>query len=175
VKNSLKQEIFSRKKQNLLQKGQYYFVQYIKQFWAICDNCPFARWRRFTTATRMLQGFAFLCKLGLLLFNPRRISKFKYERKNEKYSGRSGKMTPSCKWPIPDYFRCTKTNEEIRPLPTVYEEPSKHLTVFSSETVNIKKLANLTANTRNYGQITLNPIQTLVTDCIGHLQKSKQP
>ena len=36
------------------------------------------------------------------------------------------------------------------------EEPSKHLTVFPSETVNIKKLANLTANTKNYGQITLN-------------------
>ena len=32
----------------------------------------------------------------------------------------------------------------------------KHLTVFSSETVNIKKLANLTANTKNYRQITLN-------------------
>ena len=32
---SLKPEIFSRKKQNLLQKGQYYFVQYIKEFWAI--------------------------------------------------------------------------------------------------------------------------------------------
>ena len=35
------------------------------------------------------------------------------------------------------------------------KEPSKHLTVLSSETVNIKKLANLTANTKNYGQTTL--------------------
>ena len=36
------------------------------------------------------------------------------------------------------------------------EEPSKHKTVLvSSETVNIKKLANLTANTKNHGQITL--------------------
>ena len=36
------------------------------------------------------------------------------------------------------------------------EEPSKHLTVISSEKVNrVKKLANLTANTKNYGQITL--------------------
>ena len=33
---------------------------------------------------------------------------------------------------------------------------SKHLTVFYPETVNIKKLANLTANTKNYRQITLN-------------------
>ena len=36
------------------------------------------------------------------------------------------------------------------------EGPSKHLTLFSSETENIKKLANLTANTKYYGQITLN-------------------
>ena len=36
------------------------------------------------------------------------------------------------------------------------EKPSKHLTVFSPETVNIKKLANLTANTKTYRQITLN-------------------
>ena len=34
-------------------------------------NRPLARWRHFTTTTRILQGFAFLCKLGLLLFNPR--------------------------------------------------------------------------------------------------------
>ena len=33
---------------------------------------------------------------------------------------------------------------------------SKHLTVCSPETVNIEKLANLTANTKNYRQITLN-------------------
>ena len=37
-----------------------------------------------------------------------------------------------------------------------HEKPSKRLTVFSPETVNIKKLANLTANTKNYRQITLN-------------------
>ena len=33
-------------------------------------NRPFAWWRHFTTMTRILQGFAFLCKLGLLLFQP---------------------------------------------------------------------------------------------------------
>ena len=37
----------------------------------------------------------------------------------------------------------------------VHEKPSEHLTVFSPETVNIKQLANLTANTKNYVQITL--------------------
>ena len=41
---------------------------------------------------------------------------------------------------IPEYCRrFPKTNEEVRPLPTMSEEPS--------ETENIKKLANLTANT----------------------------
>ena len=34
-------------------------------------NRPFAWWRHFNTTTRILQGFAFLCKLGLLLFKPR--------------------------------------------------------------------------------------------------------
>ena len=40
-------------------------------------------------------------------------------------------------------------------MPKMSEEPSKHLTVFSSEKVNIKKLANLTTNTKTLGQITL--------------------
>ena len=35
-----------------------------------------------------------------------------------------------------------KTNEEVQPLPKMSEEPAKHLTVFSSETVNIKKFAD---------------------------------
>ena len=65
-----------------------------------CFNRPFARWHQFTTTTRILPGFAFLCKLRLLLLNPNGITKFKYERKNEKDSGGSSKMTPSCKWPI---------------------------------------------------------------------------
>ena len=34
-------------------------------------NRPLTRWRHFTTSTRILQGFALLCKLGLLWFNPR--------------------------------------------------------------------------------------------------------
>ena len=35
------------------------------------------------------------------------------------------------------------------------KNPPKHLTVCSPETFKIKKLANLTANTKNFGQITL--------------------
>ena len=33
-------------------------------------NTSFARWRHFTSITRILRGFAFLCKLGIFLFKP---------------------------------------------------------------------------------------------------------
>ena len=62
-------------------------------------NRPSAWWRHFTTMTRILQGFAFLCKLELLLFK----AHWNYQilnLKRKKNSGRSCKMTPSCKWPI---------------------------------------------------------------------------
>ena len=52
------------------------------------------------TTISILQGFASLCDLALLLFKPHGITKCKYERKNEKDSGRSSKMTSLCKWPI---------------------------------------------------------------------------
>jgi len=52
------------------------------------------------TTISILQGFAFLCDLGLLLFKPHGITKCKYDRKYEKDSGRSSKMTSLCKWPI---------------------------------------------------------------------------
>ena len=38
--------------------------------------------------------------MGFRYLNPAGITEFKYERKNEKDSGRSSKMTPSCLWPI---------------------------------------------------------------------------
>ena len=47
------------------------------------DNETIGRWRHFTTTTRILQGFAFLCKLVLA-----GITKFKYERKNVRDSKR---------------------------------------------------------------------------------------
>ena len=37
---------------------------------------------------------------GVANLNLAGMSKFKYERKSEEYSGRSSKMTPSRKWPI---------------------------------------------------------------------------
>ena len=46
-------------------------------------------------------GFSFFCaNYGFCHLNLAGITKFKYEKKNEKDSGRSSKMTPSCKWPI---------------------------------------------------------------------------
>ena len=44
------------------------------------------------------EGFAFFCKLELFCYlNLTGATKFKYERKSEKNSGRNSKMTPSCK------------------------------------------------------------------------------
>ena len=43
-----------------------------------------------------------------------------------------------------------------------HEKPSKQYTVFSPGKVDIKELANLTTNTKNYGQMRRNPIQTLL-------------
>ena len=42
-----------------------------------------------------LSGFCVLVQISLA-----GITKFEYERKNKKDSGRSSKITPSCKWPI---------------------------------------------------------------------------
>ena len=67
---------------------------------------------------------------------------------------------------IPDYFRrfpkvpedsrrlskISETNEGFRRLPKMSGERSKHSTLFSLETGNVKKLANLTANSENYGK-----------------------
>ena len=57
---------------------------------------------------------------------------------------------------VKDCRRFPKTNEKVQPLSKMSEESFKHLAVFYPETVNIKKLANLTANTTNDGQIILN-------------------
>ena len=50
--------------------------------------------------TGILQSFAFLCKLAVLLLKPLWDYKIKILRKNVKDSGRRGKTTQSCKWPI---------------------------------------------------------------------------
>ena len=51
----------------------------------------------FTATIRVLLSCA---NKGFCYLNLAGITKFKYERRNGKDSGRSSKMTPSCKWPI---------------------------------------------------------------------------
>ena len=47
---------------------------------------------------------------GFCHLNLAGITKFKYEKKNEKDSGRSSKMTASWKWPINSFKRTLFTN-----------------------------------------------------------------
>ena len=68
--------------------------------WSCCEGNLFQPIGHLATTISILQGFAFLCDLALLLFKPHGITKCKYEMKNEKDSGRSSKMTSLCKWPI---------------------------------------------------------------------------
>ena len=56
---------------------------------------PFVLWRQFITTTRIVQGFACLYKLRLLLFKPRWDYQFRCEKENEKDHGQSTKMTPN--------------------------------------------------------------------------------
>ena len=78
-------------------------------------NRPFALWHHFTTTTRILQGFAFLCKLGRLLFKPHWDYNLNMKGKTKRYycSCYSSKITPSCKWPIIEavLLMCTRTFE----------------------------------------------------------------
>ena len=53
------------------------------------------------TSDQNPSGFCFLVQIRAFVYlNLTGISKCKYERKNEKYSGRSSKKAPSCKRPI---------------------------------------------------------------------------
>ena len=45
-------------------------------------------------------GFCFLVQVrAFVILNPHGATKFKYKNKTQKNSGRSSKMTSSCKWP----------------------------------------------------------------------------
>ena len=74
-------------------------------------NRSFVWWRHFITMSRILQGFAFLCKLGLLLFKPH----WGYQIYISKNSGCSSKMTRSCKWPIACAIRRVDDNSCVTP------------------------------------------------------------
>ena len=52
-------------------------------------------------------GFCFLVQITACYLNLTGATKFKYEKKNEKNSGRSSKMRPSCKWPIERFTHVT--------------------------------------------------------------------
>ena len=64
-------------------------------------NRPFARWRHFTSITRILQGFAFLCKLGLFLIqNSLGLSNLTMKEETKWILLLVVKKKSSCKWPI---------------------------------------------------------------------------
>ena len=56
-------------------------------------NRPFARWRHFTTTTRIIFVFPFIFRLD-------NLSNLHKNGKILKDSGRGSRMTSSCKWPI---------------------------------------------------------------------------
>ena len=77
-----------------------------KQFLPVCTMTSFYYYNQILQIllSSANQGFSYLNLAG--------ITKFKYEKKNEKHSGCSSKMTSSCKWPI--ISRCSQNQ---RPSP----------------------------------------------------------
>ena len=109
---------FSRKSPKLpLSKGTH-----------LASNRPFAWWRHFTTRTRILQRFAFLCKLRLLLFKPRWDHQIWIWKEKRKGCGRSSKIAPSCKWPIwitspwRSFITCISGHKLLFPLYTLEKD-----------------------------------------------------
>ena len=74
-------------------------------------------------------------------------------------------------WFYDRFFEVPKRNDNAKRLGDS-RKLSKHLTVFSPQTVNIKRLANLTANNKNYGQMAIitklhsNPVRLLTFSTI---------
>ena len=58
------------------------------------------RWHPLLLRPESFRVFLSCANYGFYHLNLAGITKFKCEKKNEKDSGRSSKMTPSCKWPI---------------------------------------------------------------------------
>ena len=69
-------------------------------------------------------GFCFLVQITAFVINLAGITKFNYEKKNEKDSGHSSKMTPSCKWPIIEIAmllsKTTTEQEQLQALVEIY-------------------------------------------------------
>ena len=69
--------------------------QNFKKQYAICTMTSFYYYDQNPS------GFCFLVLIKAFVYsNLTEITKFKFERKNEKDSGKSTEMTPSGKWPI---------------------------------------------------------------------------
>ena len=66
------------------------------------------------------------------------------------------------------FLRADKNDNGKRPR-AFHEKHSQHLNGISPKTVHIKKLANLTADTKHYGQITLNTDSYLDPLCPLHV------
>ena len=64
------------------------------------DNGPFTRWYHLLLRPESIRVFLSCANYGFCPLNLAGITKFKYDKKNEKDCGRSSKMTPSCNWPI---------------------------------------------------------------------------
>ena len=52
------------------------------KIWRLVNNRTIARWRHFTTTTRILEFVVFLCKLRLLFFNPQRDWQIQITKQN---------------------------------------------------------------------------------------------
>ena len=70
-----------------------------RRFYLILNE-PFARWHHLLLRPESFRVFLSCANYAFCHLNLPGITKFKYEKKNERDSGLSSKMTPSCKWPI---------------------------------------------------------------------------
>ena len=72
--SGVRKNVLLRKKRNVKRRKVYHLLSKTAWIFKLAPLArrykPFAWWRHFTTTTRILQEFAFLCKLGLLLSKP---------------------------------------------------------------------------------------------------------
>ena len=81
----------------------------------LVNNSSFAWWHYLLLRPESFRVFLSCANYGFFHLNLAGNTKFKYEKKNEKDSGRCCKMTPSCKWPIHRNYKCHP------PLPGNYD------------------------------------------------------
>ena len=79
---------------------KYFLQPRLGKWLGMTCNGPFARWRRLLPRPESFRVLLSSADKDFCFVNVAGITKFKYERTNERESGRSSKMTPSCKWPF---------------------------------------------------------------------------